>query len=279
MGKNNDISCVGLLATSKTSAEIAAEKADRDAADKAAAARRRKNLTVQVVLGITLPIIAIGIAAAAWWRRQKILNDRDIGIWDGQDVNVRSYHDQPPVEAANRTNQMGEVGLFESASLPDSKLSRYRMSQNQSDLPLLQDEPLSAIPQAGSSFSTSSPSYSSSAGLLPHPRTSDPSNMHPKALEARNRQHGNTSLQSSSSQSFPNTPQPNNRVLPSGALPPLTPGLSPDRMGVVPLDPDVQPDIIIQHRDGGGSGVVQELPPPYVDPDQRRQLDPLRIPR
>jgi len=28
------------------------------------------------------------------------------------------------------------------------------------------------------------------------------------------------------------------------------------------IDPDVEPDIIIQHRDGG---VVQELPPPYLD--------------
>ena len=32
----------------------------------------------------------------------------------------------------------------------------------------------------------------------------------------------------------------------------------------VPLDPDTQPDIIIQHRDGG-AGVVHELPPPYAD--------------
>ncbi|KAI0804494.1 hypothetical protein BC629DRAFT_1180670 [Irpex lacteus] len=29
-------------------------------------------------------------------------------------------------------------------------------------------------------------------------------------------------------------------------------------------NPDVQPDIIIQHRDGG-AGIVQELPPPYAD--------------
>ena len=30
------------------------------------------------------------------------------------------------------------------------------------------------------------------------------------------------------------------------------------------LNPDIQPDIIIQHRDGG-AGIVHELPPPYAD--------------
>jgi len=33
------------------------------------------------------------------------------------------------------------------------------------------------------------------------------------------------------------------------------------------IDPDTEPDIIIQHRDGG---VVQELPPPYLDHRSRR---------
>jgi len=35
------------------------------------------------------------------------------------------------------------------------------------------------------------------------------------------------------------------------------------------IDPDVEPDIIIQHRDGG---VVQELPPPYLDRYRDRPL-------
>jgi hypothetical protein len=34
-----------------------------------------------------------------------------------------------------------------------------------------------------------------------------------------------------------------------------------------PIDPDAEPDIIIQHRDGG---IVQELPPPYLDHRDRR---------
>ncbi|KAJ3480185.1 hypothetical protein NLI96_g8531 [Meripilus lineatus] len=41
-------------------------------------------------------------------------------------------------------------------------------------------------------------------------------------------------------------------------------GLPQTTMSTSTFDPDVQPDIIIQHRDGG-SGIVQELPPPYVD--------------
>lgn len=39
------------------------------------------------------------------------------------------------------------------------------------------------------------------------------------------------------------------------------------------MDPDVEPDIIIQHRDGG---VVQELPPPYLD--RYRDRPPLAPP-
>jgi hypothetical protein len=35
----------------------------------------------------------------------------------------------------------------------------------------------------------------------------------------------------------------------------------------LPIDVDVEPDIIIQHRDGG---VVQELPPPYLDRSRDR---------
>lgn len=43
------------------------------------------------------------------------------------------------------------------------------------------------------------------------------------------------------------------------------PGHSPNA-GVQPLNSDTQPDIIIQHRSGG---VVQELPPPYLDRSQK----------
>lgn len=44
-----------------------------------------------------------------------------------------------------------------------------------------------------------------------------------------------------------------------------TPIRGPLAVEAQPLDPDTEPDIIIQHRDGG---VAQDLPPPYLDQSQ-----------
>lgn len=279
----NDTSCIGRVSSSKTTAQIAAEKAAREAAAKAAAARHRRNLIIEIVLGTTIPILLIAIAAAAYWRRRKLLNDRDRGIWDGQDTIARAFNPPVVVSAEDHTNEMREVGSIGSPSVSDSKLSPYGTSNNQSSLPLLQSDPLTPTSaDAGWTSLSSRPSYSS-AGAVSSSRTGDSAARTRKALEARMesaRQRGNPSHQTSnpSLRSLP-SPQRNHPGLPPGALPPLTPGgLSPGGVSVVPLDPDVQPDIIIQHRDGGGSTVVQELPPPYADRGQRRQRDPPRLP-
>lgn len=282
--------CVGLVTSSKTSAEIAAEEAAREAAAKADAARRRKNLILGIVLGITIPILVIAIAAAAWWRRRKLLSDRDRGIWDGQDTIARSFNPPVVIGVEDHLNEMREVGSIGSPSVSDSKLSPYGSTNVHSSLPLLHSDPLTPTTQEGGGSTTlsSRPSLSSASALASvggtSSRNGEPTQAQTrKALEARTesaRQRGKPSHQTSnpSLRSLPNAPQRNYPGLPPGALPPLTPGgLSPRGMTLSPLDPDVQPDIIIQHRDGG-SGVVQELPPPYADRQQRRDRDTPRLP-
>lgn len=157
----NDTSCIGRVASSKTTAQIAAEKAAREAAAKAAAARHRRNLIIEVVLGTTIPILLIAIAAAAYWRRRKLLNDRDRGIWDGQDTIARAFNPPVVVSAEDHTNEMREVGSIGSPSVSDSKLSPYGTSNNQSSLPLLQSDPLTpTTADAGWTSLSSRPSYS-----------------------------------------------------------------------------------------------------------------------
>lgn len=197
------------------------------------------------------------------------MSDRDRGIWDGQDINPRAFDPPTILTAEDQVEEMREVGCLESNSLSDSKLSPYGSSNTHSSLPLLHSRshstseppltPTTVSAEAGSTSLTSRPSYTSSAGQSAA-RNAEQRKAHEARLESQRRkpsyQGSNPSLRS----------QRNYPGLPPGALPPLTPGSSGVAQHAISstLDPDVQPDIIIQHRDGG-SGVVQELPPPYVD--------------
>ena len=121
---------------------------------------------------------------------------------------------------------------------------------------------------SGASDPSGAASSSDMSGKSPASASSDPTARYRKALEASSRGH---LLSTTSSSSSPTAS--------SLGLPP-----SPRRGGSnlnaqplvsAPLDVDIQPDIIIQHRDGG---IVQELPPPYADRSGQRAPSPIPPP-
>lgn len=260
--------CPGLISNSKTKAQV--EKQQADAAAQLAAENRshRRTLILGVVLGITLPLILITAVAIWWWRRRKLLTDHSRGIWDGQDTVVRAW-DVPAHAPDGEQPGTGHTEMREAPSPPFSSPSAKNLSSyaanigtNGYTVPLLSHS-LSAgttsdySPALSSSDAGPSSGDYSNFGFSAAAATTELSAARRKALEA----HGErlSGLHSHGSSASLRHIASGSSQLPPGASPAATPGLS-----MASLDPDVQPDIIIQHHDGG-AGVVHELPPPYID--------------
>ncbi|KAI0075009.1 hypothetical protein K474DRAFT_1459379 [Panus rudis PR-1116 ss-1] len=269
---STDYDCPGLESNSKTKAEVQQQAADAAAQLEAQRRQRRTRLILGIVLGITLPLIAIAAVVYWWWRRRKFLTDPSRGIYDGQDANVRAWNPTPPPpDPASGFVGYGGAEMREGvphpiSTTPSSKsLSSYptNLGGGGYTVPLMshaysQSAPSDVYTPTGSTSGavTMSGDYSTSqwmsAGGSGSPGGALSPEMSParrKAIEARAERvssYPSTSLAGSSSS-----------PLPPGASPASNPSFHS-------YDPEVRPDIIIQHRDGG-SGVVQELPPPYVD--------------
>lgn len=201
-------------------------------------------------------MLVIASAAFWWWRRRKLRNDHSRGIWDGQDTVVRAW------DAPASTPGSGQTEMREATSPPFSHSASSKsftsypgnLPSGGYTVPLLQLSSSGRSPSESTSGAPTSGDYSNVVvSSLGSPSTTPELQLTPaqrKALEARGERFSALRPQGSSTSL---------RHLPPGASPAVTPG-----MNLGSLDPDVQPDIIIQHRDGG-SGVVQELPPPYID--------------
>ncbi|THH32654.1 hypothetical protein EUX98_g1511 [Antrodiella citrinella] len=251
-----NVECVGEVSSSKTQQQIQQQAIDQAAAAAAAARHRRNMRIVAIVLGVCIPILLILLALAFWWRRRRIrLTDHDRGVWDGQDVTARVW--ELPSSGGEMVQVIGGSGV--SQGLLDHKRSISNPDPSAPDTP--GSIPMRALSTAAyADYSpgwdgAASPGQSSSSASQSQPeatRTTGPSTLtarQRKALEA---------------QGF--TPSSSSTHLPPGALPPGMSGQrSPPRImqPADTLDREVGPDIIIQHRDAGAGGVVQELPPPY----------------
>ncbi|KAK7679058.1 hypothetical protein QCA50_018002 [Cerrena zonata] len=261
---STNVDCIGLVANSKTTAEV--QKQEADAAQQLADEKRHHRTTtiLGAILGTLIPLLVIASAVFWWWRRRKLQNDHSRGIWDGQDTVVRAWDAPAPSPGSGQT-EMREATSPPFSSSPSSKsLTSYpgTMPSGGHTVPLLQQSSSGRSPSdywAGtSSTSPSSADYSNAnASSLGPPPTADLTPAQRKAFEARGERFAALNPQGSSA-SLRHLASSSSQ-LPPGASPAVPPGMN---MGS--LDPDVQPDIIIQHRDGG-SGVVQELPPPYID--------------
>lgn len=252
---SSNTDCVGLVSSSQTQAQIASEAAARAHAAALAAKHRRTRIIAGVVIGVVLSVL---IGSAAWWcwRRKKAMAS---GIWDGQDTTARAWdgHDTTPRTRDVEIPSMGEFVATRNASR-HVKLASTDSVTASGRLPLLSATPDIEQPQSGSSAraavdstpSTASPDYS------------------PQSMPLRQNRKADIPHRSSDSSNTPQLPPLHFPQLAVPALGVASPHPGVDRshsslnLGLSLMDPDVQPDIIIQHRDGG---VVHELPPPYLD--------------
>ncbi|KAI0942404.1 hypothetical protein AcW1_003046 [Taiwanofungus camphoratus] len=252
---SSNTDCVGLVSSSQTQAQIASEAAARAHAAALAAKHRRTRIIAGVVIGVVLSVL---IGSAAWWcwRRKKAMAS---GIWDGQDTTARAWdgHDTTPRTRDVEIPSMGEFVATRNASR-HVKLASTDSVTASGRLPLLSATPDIEQPQSGSSAraavdstpSAASPDYS------------------PQSMPLRQNRKADIPHRSSDSSNTPQLPLLHFPQLAVPALGVASPHPGVDRshsslnLGLSLIDPDVQPDIIIQHRDGG---VVHELPPPYLD--------------
>ncbi|GJE93630.1 hypothetical protein PsYK624_097900 [Phanerochaete sordida] len=242
---STDVDCVGLVSSSKTTAEIQQESQAAVQAASDAAHQHTIHLILGLVLGLGIPAI-LGLALLLYfrYRPRKTANDQR-GIWDDQDAQPRPWH------ASGEQTEMREVdAASQYASTPRTGKSGYA-PDSPSATPFMQVTPIPPVyfdreleATASGSGSRSSQGQSTPAMSVTE---SGRARKHREALQDRPQSAG-----SSSRGPQPASPRP----IRMGTLPPPLLGAA--------LDPEDQPDIIIQHRDGG-SGVVQELPPPYVD--------------
>ena len=252
---STNYACVGLVSSSKTSAQIQQEAQDRANAAAKAAHDRHVHTVLGVTLGVGIPAVLAIAALIYWCRRRGPRKAASIqGIWDDQDTLPRAW--QPPTDAQQDTTEMREVdAASQYVSSTRSKTSGLGAPDSPTSMPLMQVTPIppvyfdreieaaarghgSSASNTSNAASASSPG-SSSGDYFSQPRPTGASSDSTDSARTRKTRQ-------------PASPRPQRL----GAL--------PSSLVNIPLDPDTQPDIIIQHRDGG-SGIVQELPPPYVD--------------
>ncbi|KAH9911034.1 hypothetical protein B0H21DRAFT_775099 [Amylocystis lapponica] len=243
---SSNTSCVGLISTSQTAAQIAAEQAAQAAAQAAGSKKHRRDIIIGVVVGVGVPLIFTCIAAAWWWRRRQM---RDQGIWDGQDMRPRSWAVPPSSEPTGEVQSPKRALAF----------GHMKLGSINSSLPLL-----SEAPEQGGTRSQAGPS----SQTVSHAGSSGDDSRRPRKGAQRQ-------VPAESALSIPSESQQENLATTSSLLAlsaHLMRSQSTNSLGAgASLDPQVEPDIIIQHRDGG---VVQELPPPYLDRYTRSQDPP-----
>ncbi|CCM00033.1 uncharacterized protein FIBRA_02059 [Fibroporia radiculosa] len=244
---NND--CVGLRSSASTSAQIAAQAAASAKAAAEAAERHRRDLIIGIVLGVGLPCIIMALGAW-WWRRRR--RSLPTGIWDDQDTMARSWvvPNQDPAEVPQRKEPYRYLKSNSAAS------SMTMAARGPSNIPVL------SLPGADGyrHVRTSSTPHVS-------PPASPPSSPDPPSKRRRNRADP-LSPNSTAPSAMPQLPPLLFSELRVPALDHRQPRVALERsystlnISGLAFDSDAEPDIIIQHRDGG---VVQELPPPYLD--------------
>ncbi|THG95943.1 hypothetical protein EW026_g5799 [Hermanssonia centrifuga] len=137
---SSDVSCVGLVSSSKTSAQIKQEAADRAHAEAEQEHRKRVKLVVGLVVGLGVPIL-VGLAAIAWlYSRRKSHIER--GLWDNQDVTPRAWH---PPDAEGDAVGMREVDAAGSAAVTPGLKTPGSANYSPSNTPLMEVTPIPPI--------------------------------------------------------------------------------------------------------------------------------------
>ncbi|ESK90820.1 hypothetical protein Moror_16526 [Moniliophthora roreri MCA 2997] len=268
---STNVDCVGLISQPGNAAQLDQQAADARAAAEAKARRKRTAIIAGTVVPITVLLIA-GIAAWYYFyyrpRRNRPREMFDLGpdttvkpyVESGQVLSINSFiSDSATTSPRSPKSPPGLHGgsvvrpATHAISPSDAPFDPYNMSDSATG---------SAVrpSSSGSGGSTRRPGFANfpvrrsvkavEAGVSPSTNI-DPHNLHSAVSETSYDQH---SYMATASGSVVNS---------SGAPPRL-----PTRTTSVGTTAAGEPELIIQHRDGG-PGRVRELPPPYADQYQR----------
>lgn len=192
-----------------------------------------------MIVGVVALVCLLTALGLWYWRRRRTQSK---GVWDNQDILGNAW-ESPSTSAAERHP------MYQTSSMPSSVplLGEPNFAGTSSDI---------FSPTISPFVTGMSGSPSSSNPNIPIiVTTSDSSPSRSKMVEAQNEQNMHRHPSSASSSQLPSS----SSQIPSESVPPSTPGAYDQ-----PPESDVRPSVIIQHLDGG-SGGVQELPPPYMD--------------
>jgi hypothetical protein len=227
---SSNVDCIGRASTSKTTAQIAQEAQDRKIASE-----QEKSGHKDLVIGISVAAGVIGVIALSvglwWFMRRRAQQGR--GIWDNNhDYLPRAWH--LPRNTDSDTQQ-GHITAHPSLTSKLSGKTAYSHLEDSYTDASLETVHIYRVPSQTQVWSSISVLGSNSQPPTP-----------PAQMTARERKMLEATTR----------------------LPPAVGASSSSHSAQSPfvdesLNPDVQPDIIIQHRDGG-AGIVHELPPPYA---------------
>jgi hypothetical protein len=259
---STNVSCVGLVSRAGNSTVISAANAK---AKSEAKKSKRRTIIIAVCATIGSLIVISAALFALFLRRKKRIR----GIQDGQDTLARVFKedtiDAPEsfTQPSPSKQQMAQMTISPDAS-PSTTASGSILPPPGIAVSNSQDSSSPQYAQTIPSDSTSQERGSPTAGSA---NTSNPNTpntpLSPHSFD-NNGRHVKTRTRSTRStddrRAGSSHPSSSNPSVP-------LPG-RPFTAGSQPLDPDTEPDIIIQHRDGG---TIQELPPPYLDHRDRDQ--------
>lgn len=269
---SNDATCPGQQSVSMYQAP--ADLPNQTADDGHPAAGQKHNrkliLIVAVVVGVTISLILI-LSLVLWWRyRQQASKPKPRGgIWDDDSPGVQ--------DALTGASGVGELGQMYQHTSPSQAMSFDNPTpfstypgHDGSTSPLLRQthvaadvyHPSMVSSSSGYTMTPSSSHYSASSTSRAPMTVLSPAQR--KAIEARGERQ-TRELVLSVAGSSDNLSSVYSQ-LPSGAAPPTKAGWYDESSS--------QPSVIVQHLDGG-SGAVQELPPPYIgDPIRQSDREP-----
>lgn len=218
---------------------------------------RRTTIVIAVCATIGSLLAIAGAILFGLWMRRRILAAR--WIEDGQDTFPRIFKNPDTIDS------------------PDSFATFERKP------PLPRSFATSSTPTTMSTPQTSQSAFypgsmASPPGILNHPWSLHHAHSSNFSSDSTSKDCGNATTGSPNYLSLPDLPFPpitfkvtrsidNDDTLQARTSNHNT-STQPHTAEVQPLEPDAEAEIIIQHRSGGG--VVQELPPPYLDRSQKR---------
>ncbi|KIM87767.1 hypothetical protein PILCRDRAFT_814482 [Piloderma croceum F 1598] len=246
-------------------------------------------MTTAAIVCLTVGILALIVGSILFVTLLRRRGRMKRGIVDGQDARPRVWRnevdDDSPYTALLSTLRANPS--YRKPPLSDTMITRISTGSSstsyahQEIVPYTPDAHSSSRPghRADNSIASSShsddhlypliqpsPNHSPTSLNTPsqttHPTTTLPTSPTPTNADRRYAKLVEAHSSSRAGSSRRDTPaQPTSSVVADRDHIPMSSGSYPvENQGQI--DPDVEPDIIIQHRDGG---VVQELPPPYLD--------------